>query len=126
MSLSKDDIIELMNKAKEMGLSSIKTPDFEANFGNAAIIQYQADPQPDNEDEKFEDILKPASPYDELSEEEILYWGTSYGEELIRKRLAREEEIKQETRALGRNRSNTSGASDGKESTTLKHAANRL
>lgn len=141
MTLSKDDIIEIMTKARELGVHHFKGGGFEASFSfqtgpNLAVSSYiQTN---DNEygnipihpsqavsvfpstvkDEKFEDLIKPVSPFDELTEDEILYWGTAHGDELIAKRKAREEELKTETRATGRNRSKPQGDSDVQESPT--------
>lgn len=138
MNLSKDDIIEVMTKAHSLGASHMKMGEFEIHYMNKADKSnleqlkdiYAPFPlefienktlsslPPTVKDEKFEDLIKPVSPFDELSDEEVLYWGTAYGDELIAKRLAREEELKTETRATGRNRSKPQGDSDVQEGRT--------
>lgn len=116
--LTKDDIIDLMTKSRDLFVSRIRIGDFEVHFDTNRDVKepqiaihttgYMQNLGPGNvshavstfpptvKDEKFEDLIKPVSPFDELTEDEIMYWGTAYGDELIAKRKAREEELKQE------------------------------
>jgi hypothetical protein len=116
MTFTIEELITLVTTARELGASHMKIGDFEIHFdskqcdrpesGKSYLDNRDFRPNPVMEqlketvlppvikDEKFEDILKPVSPFDELSEEEILYWGTAHGDKLIADRIKREEELK--------------------------------
>lgn len=86
MSLNKEEILELMTKAKELGLTQVKVDGFEASFGPTPIVSMPS------EDKDLEAIQKAN---EEPSHEELLYWSTPYYDELVAKRKAREEQLKQ-------------------------------
>lgn len=115
MSLSKDDILELMQKAKELGLKHVKLDGFEASFEDLRReVPTQVIP-----DATFEELIAPQSPFDDLSEDEIQYFATPYFDEIQANKAKREQELKEETRATGRKRSRTM-VSDGVQKGTTQ------
>ncbi len=79
MSLTADDIIRIMEKAKELGLLDDKP---------------KADiPQPT---EKELMAMIPKTPYDEMSEEEIKYYATPYWDEIQRQKEEKKKRIEEE------------------------------
>ena len=79
MALSANDIMELMIQAKEMGLTSIKVDGFEATLSQGPqekqVIGKQADMTK-------EEIMTTLQVFDDLSDDQILYWSTPYYDEL--------------------------------------------
>ena len=102
MALSADEIMAVMTKFKELGLTSFKAEGIE--IGNTpAPSPVQVGPiKPKLTQEQIEaidvkDIVQPLSVFDELDEEDIQYWATPYFDELQEKKAkmkaARDTEI---------------------------------
>jgi hypothetical protein len=97
MSLSAIEILQVMEKAKELGVTNIEVEGFKASFGptisqvketvpqlSAASPQLVASPVVPELD--AEDIMKPMSVFDEMTDEEILFYSTPYYDELLAKK----------------------------------------
>lgn len=85
MALNKDEILELMNKAKELGAAKVEVDGFKVDFNseNTPAKVVQVKPVVDS---KLEDIFKPA-PDDPINDEElVLYYATPYYDELMAER----------------------------------------
>lgn len=86
------ELMELMQKAKDLGMTTIKVEGFEASFAPVIAPQPQfqgySAPQPIPEDIKPEEIVTPMSVFDEPTDEEVLYWSTSHYDELQAKKQA--------------------------------------
>lgn len=82
MALTALEIIEVLEKAKALGITHINVEGLEASFGNPIAIE-PADPKVEPVPElKAEDIVKPMSVLDDLDDDEILYWSCEYGLEI--------------------------------------------
>lgn len=90
MSLTAEEIMKLMNHAKELGVTTVKVDGFEAH-----LVPKLPPTEPMTEiDDK--DLVVPPSPFDDLSDEELLYFATPYFDELQAKKQAQAEKIKEE------------------------------
>lgn len=85
--MTKQETLELIHQLREMGAESIEVNGVKVNFTNT--------PQKAslNKDDVPEDelVAKP-SPFDQLTDEEILFWSTDYGTELESKRRLEHDE----------------------------------
>ena len=99
MALTAAEILQVMEKAKELGLQQIKVEGFEASFGPAINQVKEMAPQLSTVNPllgatqpvpelKAEDIVNPMSVFDEMTDEEIMYWSTPYYQELQDKKEA--------------------------------------
>jgi hypothetical protein len=92
MALSASEIIQVMEKFKELGLTSFKAEGIEmtnavqATAPSAQLQKPKAEPIP--EDIKPEQIINPLSVFDEMDEEMMTYYATPYYDELLAKREA--------------------------------------
>src|ERR1017187_7083097 len=90
MSLTKDEMLEVMTKFKELGLTTFKAEGIE--LGNTptpvaqAVAPVKAKPAPIPEDVKPEEIVTPMAVFDEIDDELIQYWSTPYYDEIMAKR----------------------------------------
>lgn len=93
MALTALEIIQVMEKAKELGVSTLKVEGVEIALGqvNTGNIPTAKPSQPIPEELKPEDIMAPMSVFDELDEEELLYWSTPYYDEIQAKKQAMRE-----------------------------------
>lgn len=82
----------LLKQAKEMGLTSVKIGDVEFQLGQAK----EAKAAPDAQELKAEQLVNPPNILDQLSDEELLYYATSYFNELQEKKRLAQEAAKQE------------------------------
>jgi hypothetical protein len=79
-----NEIIQIIEVARTSGLSELELNGLKIKFAAGKrpkkikpVIPQQVVP-----DTKIEEIIKPASPLDELTSEEILYYATPYYDEL--------------------------------------------
>jgi len=98
MSLTAAELIQVMEKAKELGLASFKTADFEfttqPTTQNVVLTNTQIkEPVPEL---KPEEIINPLSVLDDMDEDEIKYWATPYYDELQAKKEAQRQMIKEQ------------------------------
>lgn len=82
MSLTADDIMKIMEKARVLGLSTIKIEGMEATLGP---VKAESAPVPEV---KAQEIVTPASIFDDISPEELLYYSTPHYDELQAKKAA--------------------------------------
>lgn len=80
MSLSGEEIIKIMERAKELGFNTIKVEGLELNGLNKAVRPTQ---------EVSDDVIKKLSTLDDMSDDEILYWSTPFYDELEELRLGK-------------------------------------
>ena len=89
--MTKDEILQLIKDTKELGLKSLEVDGVKIEFGDVEVVTKSEnhDNIVTDEEPKAEDLVVPPSPYDQLTDEEILYWSSDYGQEL---ELARKKE----------------------------------
>lgn len=95
---TKEEIDQIISHAKELGLLAVEIE------GIKFILPLKDVPKMSVvEDLKAEDIVKPLSPLDEYSDEEILYWSSGYFDELQAKKEAQKnkKQIDDELKATG-------------------------
>lgn len=80
MSLSGDEILKIMEKAKDLGFNSIKVEGLELQSNEKVKT-----PQPEVSD----DIIKKLSTLEDMTDDEILYWSTPHYDELETLRLGK-------------------------------------
>lgn len=97
MALTKDEIIEVLTKAKELGLTHIKLEglecDFRTNIGQITSPQTISHFVPEM---KSEEIVTPLSTLDDVSDEELLYYATPYYDELQSRKEAHKQALKEQ------------------------------
>lgn len=91
--MTNDELMDLIAKAKQLGLKSLKVGDMYLEFHPdttekpetvpTSVAKPQAEEIPDL---TANDLVAPPSPYDQLSDQEILFWSSDYGVELERQR----------------------------------------
>jgi hypothetical protein len=101
MSFTAAEVKELMDKAKELGLSHIKVEGFEASL-TAPKAEPAPAPTVELSDDEIKALVSQPSPFDDLSEEEILYFATPYFDELQAQKEARAQELKEEEALRGK------------------------
>lgn len=80
---TKQEIEELIEMAKRLNLEGIEVDGIKFSLSpNAKKVASFV------EEEKAEDLMKPLSAFDELTEEEIQYWSSPYYDELQAKKEA--------------------------------------
>lgn len=87
------EIIEIMERAKELGVNKFKGGGVEVQFSAPEPIKQEPLPIAD---EPTKDFVAPMSVLDDYSDEEIKYFATPYFDELMAKKQARTEELKTE------------------------------
>lgn len=93
MSLTAAEILQILEKAKEIGVSNIEVEGFKAQIPST---QQATPPAEVVEDFKPEEAMAPLDPWSDLSEEEITYWATPHGAELEqRKKDAQDRALEQ-------------------------------
>lgn len=92
MALSANEILEIMTKFKDLGLTSFKAEGIEitnavqSTAPSAQLQKPKVEPIP--EEVKPEQIMTPMSAFDEMDEEMMTYYATPYYDELLAKREA--------------------------------------
>lgn len=76
MSLTAAEILQVLERAKELGVTSVEVEGFKAQIPLA--VQPTA-PAETVEDFKPEDAMAALDPWSDLSEEEITYWSCPHG-----------------------------------------------
>ena len=76
MSLTAAEILQIMEKAKEIGMSHIEVEGFKAQIPST---QPSTPPAEVVEDFKPEEAMASLDPWSDLSEEEVLFWATPHG-----------------------------------------------
>lgn len=92
MEMTAKDVLEILEKAKDLGIVHLKMNGIEADYAPRVSPKHGSETVPEV---KFEEIVAPASPFDNLSEQEILYYAVPYGLELEAERLAQIERAKE-------------------------------
>lgn len=82
-----EEIETILSHFKNLGLKSVTIDGITYEFKDLEKIVNPYVPEL-----KPEEIVKPLSPFDELTEEEILYWATPYGKELEARKKAQQEQ----------------------------------
>lgn len=104
MSFTAEEVMKLMDHAKELGISKIKVEGFEAELShlNQTPAPAQTGTIADLSDEEIRELVIPPSPFDDLSDEEILYFATPYYDELQAKKEAQAQKLKEEEATRGK------------------------
>lgn len=84
--MTKQEILELIKDVKELGLKSIEIEGIKVEFTNNTQTDSVGKNSKVPDDQKAEDLVAKPNPYDELTDEEILYWSSGYGIELSEQR----------------------------------------
>lgn len=84
--MTKQEILDLIKDAKELGLKSIEIEGIKVEFTNDTQTSQMGKIGEIPDDQKAEDLIAKPSPYDELTDDEILYWSSGYGVELSEQR----------------------------------------
>jgi len=77
MSLSTDEILRLMDRAKELGLKQFEVEGLKFSFDEGKVGQ-----NPPTIPVDISEVYKELPVLDQLTEDEILYWSTPYFGEL--------------------------------------------
>lgn len=88
----KEQRIELINEAKELGMKSI-TIDGVVYEIATAHKKVEAEVLTDDQ---VKELLVPASPFDDLSDEEVMYWSTPHFDLIQEQKELREKQLKEE------------------------------
>lgn len=84
--MTKQEIFEIIKEAKELGLRSIEIDGIKVEFNDSNKNDQKRYLEPSEVTPEAKDLVAPPSPYDELTDEEILFWSSDYGPELERQR----------------------------------------
>ena len=100
MALSAREIVEVMQRAKELGLKHVKMDGFEAFFEDLkrdvpTQIVPHAEPVTD------ESAFKHMSILDEITEDEVRYWSTPYYDELQAQKELHKKQLEEEAQKNG-------------------------
>lgn len=79
------DVKSIIEAARAAGASSVTLSD-----GTTLHFDNKAAPKQPVPDLKAEDLIKPESVFDQMTEDEILFWSTNYYDELQSKKAAME------------------------------------
>lgn len=92
MSLTANEIIQVLEKAKELGVTAVKVDGFEATLHKAASSPSKPTTVPEAE---AHTILNPMSPFDDIlnDPELVKYYATPYFDELIAQRELRKQQL---------------------------------
>lgn len=91
--MTKDEMIEAIQLAKDMGAKSVEVNGMKIEFPTLVT-------KPKVDEKLLEDeitidpkeLVAPPSPYDELTDEEVLFWSSGYGIELAEMRMKERED----------------------------------
>jgi hypothetical protein len=90
--MTKNEILELIKEAKELGLKSIKIGDISVEFNSVEETTKKAIENNLSGELEAKDLVAPPNKYDELTDEEILFWSSDYGYELEAARKKEQED----------------------------------
>lgn len=100
MALTGIEILQVMEKAKELGLKHVKMDGFEASFDDLKqevpthIVQ---NPEPVTDESSF----KHGSILDEITEDEVKYWSTPYYDEIQAQKELHKKQLEEEAQKNG-------------------------
>lgn len=94
MSLTAAEIIQVMERARELGVKQLKVGEIEACFDGGIIGNAKHEPVPD---QTAEQLVKPMSVLDQFTDEEIKYYATPYFEELMARKAEHAKKLAEET-----------------------------
>jgi hypothetical protein len=84
-----EESLKLIEKAKELGVSELTTEGFTVKFkDNSQKLSPELPKKPVIPDKLAEELIKPISVLDSLTEEEMLYYATPYFDEMMAKKEA--------------------------------------
>lgn len=94
MPLNKDEILELLSKAKDLGVAQVEVEGLKVSFGSTPIetIKKVSAPVPES---KPEELIKPLSQMEEPTDDEVLYWSTPYYDQLQTEKEQRQKAIRE-------------------------------
>lgn len=95
MSLTPEEIQARIRIAKDMGCQSIEIDGIAYKFFDPSKT-YPAQAIASVPDARAEDLIKPESVFDQISDEEVLYWSTPYYDQLQADKEAKKSKAKEE------------------------------
>lgn len=110
--MTKTEVLELIKEAKELGVSSLKVDGVEIEFSREQSADIPKKKVSENEtaDLQAKDLVAPPSPFDILTDQEILFWSCGYGVELEEQRK-NEQKTKEQREKEDAERKETAGIS---------------
>lgn len=99
--MTKQEILDLVKECKDLGLKSIEIDGHKFEFHDN--IPTTKEIKEDSSELTYEQLISKPSPYDELTDEEILFWSTDYGQELAEQRKTQKQEELERKRAVQEN-----------------------
>lgn len=84
--MSREELKQLLEQAKELGVESVEIEGIKYTLRRDPVMRQDYVPEV-----APEEILKPLSAFDELSEEEVLYYATPYYDELQARKQEKQE-----------------------------------
>jgi hypothetical protein len=93
MSLTAQEIMAVMEKAKELGTQSLEVEGVKISFEKG--FRPKAD-LPMTTEVPLNEVFKGSSVWDEMSDEELLYYATPYYDELQEKKKAHAQKLEEE------------------------------
>lgn len=93
--MSLEDLIKLMEKAAETGVTELESGDVKLKLKHKDPIK--TEPKKEVQDLTAEQLVKPASVLDEMSPEEILFYATPYYDELQAQKEEHAKKLAEET-----------------------------
>lgn len=85
MEMTAGEVLQILEKAKDLGITHLKMNGIEADYAPRVSQKHGSETVPDL---KPEEIVALPSPFDNLSDEELLFYATPYGLELEAKKEA--------------------------------------
>lgn len=89
---TKEEIKEILESARDLHLESVEIEGIKYTLGKNIGFPRKAHV----EELKAEEMVKPLSPLDEMTDEEIMYWATPYGVELEARKLSQQNQKQEE------------------------------
>lgn len=92
------EILELLKQAKELGVKKVEINGMKFEFEDK-LEASAPESVPNDQELTYKDLVAAPSPFDELTDEEVLYWSSEYGKELAEQRKADYEESLKDKRS---------------------------
>jgi hypothetical protein len=81
---TKEEIAAIIQQSRELGVTSVVIDDVRYDIGSVIVAKGEV------QEMKAEDIIAPMSVFEELTDEDVLYWSSGYYDELQSKKRVKE------------------------------------
>ena len=98
IKMTKEEILQIIKDLKEMGAKRIEVEGIIIEFNEELKSEHKPKELSDPIEPEYKDLIASPSPFDELTDEEILFWSSDYGKELENKRRKELEDSKKDRR----------------------------